>query len=309
MAVPDFQSYMTPMLQLLSDGQPRRITDISVGLSQHFQLTSVDLQDLIPSGKKSRHYDRVGWSATYMKQAGLLASPKRGWYQMTDRGYQALSSGSVVNTDYLRSFPEFVEFQMRTRDGLSVNGSSSLGAERVPVVEHTPDEVLEAASQTLRNALALDLLERIKESSPQFFEQLVIDLLLAMGYGGSEREAARRVGQSGDGGIDGIINEDRLGLDVIYIQAKRWESSVRARDVRDFAGSLEERKAIKGIFITTSDFTRDARDFVERIGKRIILIDGAKLADLLIDFNVGVGTRKTYVVKKIDEDYFTDLES
>jgi restriction system protein len=130
-----------------------------------------------------------------------------------------------------------------------------------------------------------------------------------MGYGGSEREAARRVGQSGDGGIDGIINEDRLGLDVIYIQAKRWEGSVRARDVRDFAGSLEERKAIKGIFITTSDFTRDAREFVERIGKRIILIDGAKLADLLIDFNVGVGTRKTYVVKKIDEDYFTDLES
>lgn len=309
MAVPDFQSYMTPMLQLLSDGQPRRITEISEALAKYFGLNDTDLQDLIPSGKKSRHYDRVGWSATYMKQAGLLISLKRGWYQITEQGFQASTNGERIDTEFLRRFPEFIAFQTRTRESSATNDSEPITLPQISIAEHTPDEVLDSASQTLRNALAIDLLERVKESPPQFFEQLVIDLLLAMGYGGSQRDAAQRVGQSGDGGIDGIINEDRLGLDVIYIQAKRWESSVGARDVRDFAGSLEEKKAIKGVFITTSDFTKDAREFVGRIGKRIILIDGQKLADLLIDFDVGVGIRKTYIIKKIDEDYFTDLES
>jgi restriction system protein len=309
MAVPDFQSYMAPMLQLMTAGQPRRITEISQAIAQHFELNPLDLEDLIPSGKKSRHYDRVGWSATYMKQAGLLISPKRGWYQIAERGIQAIESNERIDTQFLRRFPEFLEFQLRTRDSVSTIGSEVIHTREIAIDDHTPDEVLESASQTLRNALAIDLLERVKESPPQFFEQLVIDLLLAMGYGGSQRDAAQRVGQSGDGGIDGIINEDRLGLDVIYIQAKRWESSVGARDVRDFAGSLEEKKAIKGVFITTSDFTKDAREFVGRIGKRIILIDGQRLADLLIDFNVGVGIRKTYIIKKIDEDYFADLES
>jgi restriction system protein len=244
-----------------------------------------------------------------MKQAGLLISLKRGWYQITEQGFQASTNGERIDTEFLRRFPEFIAFQTRTRESSATNDSEPITLPQISIAEHTPDEVLDSASQTLRNALAIDLLERVKESPPQFFEQLVIDLLLAMGYGGSQRDAAQRVGQSGDGGIDGIINEDRLGLDVIYIQAKRWESSVGARDVRDFAGSLEEKKAIKGVFITTSDFTKDAREFVGRIGKRIILIDGQKLADLLIDFDVGVGIRKTYIIKKIDEDYFTDLES
>lgn len=305
MAVPDFQSYMTPMLNLLSDGIERRITDISENLASYFGLTEVDRQDLIPSGKKSRHYDRVGWAATYMKQAGLLMSLRRGWYQITERGYEVVRSGDMVNSEYLRQFPEFQEFQNRTRGGdnstaMSVGTADSLSDAL------TPDEILDSGYQRLRNALAIDLLNRLKESSSQFFEQAVIDVLLAMGYGGSERDAARRVGQSGDGGIDGIINEDRLGLDVIYIQAKRWQGTVGARDVRDFAGSLEEKKALKGVFITTSDFTKDARDFVGRIGKRIILIDGQELAQLMIDFDVGVNVRKTYVVKRIDEDYFSE---
>ena len=306
MAVPGFQSYMSPILQLLADGQERRITEISDILAQHFQLTEADIRDLIPSGRKSRHYDRVGWAATYMKQAGLLASPRRGWYVVTARGAEVAQADVLVDTDFLRRYPEFVEFQSRTKAdssdlvppvGMSMEAANSI---------HTPAETLDAGYQTLRNALAVELLERLLEASPQFFEQVVIDLLLAMGYGGSQREAARRVGQSGDGGIDGIINEDRLGLDVIYIQAKRWQSPVGASQVRDFTGSLEEKKAVKGIFITTSDFTHGARDFVERIGKRIVLIDGETLAQLMIDFDIGVTARKTYVIKRVDEDYFSE---
>lgn len=302
MTVPDFQAYMTPFLQLLNDGQERRITDVAQALAAFFGLTSDDLDELIPSGKKSRHYDRVGWAATYLKQAGLLHSPRRAWYQITQRGAAVVSAGHNVNVEFLRQFPEFVAFQTRTRidNGGSDHGNISVEA------KHTPDEILEAAYQELRNALAADLLERLKQTSPRFFEQAVIDLLLAMGYGGSQRDAARRVGQSGDGGIDGIINEDKLGLDVVYIQAKRWQGSVGARDVRDFAGSLEEKKAMKGVFITTSDFTREARDFVGRIGKRIVLIDGDELAQLMIEYNIGVTSKQTYIVKRMDEDYFSE---
>jgi restriction system protein len=225
---------------------------------------------------------------------------------VTARGLELAKSGETINNDLLRRYPEFRAFQARTRvdrtEGISIDAISS----DEPPTRHTPDETLDSVYQTLRNTLALDLLERLKQGSPQFFEEAVIDVLLAMGCGGSQRDAARRVGQSGDGGIDGIINEDRLGLDVVYIHAKRWQGTVGARDVRDFAGSLEEKKALKGVFITTSDFTRDARDFVGRIGKRIVLIDGEELAQLLIDFNIGVSARKTYVIKKIDEDYFSD---
>jgi restriction system protein len=304
MTVPGYQEYMTPMLRLLSDGQTLHINEISDRLARYFSLTEEDLSEMIPSGRKSRHVDRVGWAATYMKQAELLTKPERGLYQLSHRGYEVVRSGQTVNSAFLARFTEFQAFKARTRQS---NDNSMIA----PVIEdmteeiHTPDETMEASYLKLRSTLAADLLERLKEGSPRFFEQAVIDLLLAMGYGGSRREAARRVGQSGDGGIDGTINEDRLGLDVVYIQAKRWANSVGARDVRDFAGSLEERKALKGVFITTSDFTRDARDFVERIGKRIVLIDGERLAGLMIDFNVGVTARETYVIKKIDEDYFS----
>lgn len=302
MTVPDFQTYMTPFLHLMQDRQERKITDIVQELADYFKLSDDDLEDMIPSGKKSRHVDRVGWAATYLKQAGLLHSPRRAWYQITERGLQVAASGHTVNVDYLRQFPEFVSFQTRTRGDNFVSARIEPSAE----IKQTPDEVLETAYQHLRNALASDLLERLKQASPRFFEQVVIDLLLAMGYGGSQRDAARRVGQSGDGGIDGVINEDKLGLDVVYIQAKRWQSPVGVRDVRDFAGSLEERKTMKGIFITTSDFTREAREFVSRIGKRVVLIDGNELAQLLIDYNIGVNSKQTYVIKRIDEDYFSE---
>ncbi|MFQ3566807.1 MAG: restriction endonuclease [Aggregatilineales bacterium] len=291
---------MNPMLHLLSDGQPRRITDIAADLAEYFHLTEDELAELIPSGRKSRHYDRVGWAATYMKQACLLSSPQRGLYQITERGLEVVRSGDVVNTKYLQRFREFEEFRNRSGGTKTVNGPPAPPPD-------TPEEILEVNYQQLRGALAAELLDRLKQTSPRFFEQAVIDLLLAMGYGGSQREAAQRIGKTGDGGIDGIISEDRLGLDVIYIQAKRWkEGPVGARDVRDFAGSLEEKRASKGVFITTSDFTRDAREYVDRIGKRIVLIDGEQLAEMMIDFNIGITARRTYVVKRIDEDYFSE---
>lgn len=305
MAVPDYQTYMTPMLQLLSDGQERRITDISAILADHFNLSEEDRREMIPSGKKSRHYDRVGWAATYMKQANLVLSPRRAWYQITQRGLDIVNAGYQVNTAYLEQFLEFQEFRARSR---AVNDVEEIIS--TPLNEQTqlqtPAEVIDLAYQELRAALASELLDRLKEASPQFFEQAVVDLLLAMGYGGSAPDAGRRVGRSGDGGIDGIINEDQLGLDVVYIQAKRWQGTVGAPEIRSFAGSLDERKSQKGVFITTSDFTAEARNYVERASRRIVLIDGQRLAQLMIDYNIGVTARKTYVIKRVDEDFFSE---
>ena len=305
MAVPDYQTYMTPLLQLLSDDQARHINDISDRLAQHFEMSEADLRDMIPSGKKSRHYDRVGWAATYMKQAGLLIKPARGWYQLSERGYEVVRSGDTVNTEYLWRFAEFVEFQTRKREsGVDIDmGSIEIfGTARE---QRTPEESMQGGYQTLRATLAAELLERVKQESSGFFEKLVIDLLVAMGYGGTRAEAGQRVGQSGDDGIDGVINEDRLGLDVIYLQAKRWNSSVGSAVVREFSGSLELQGARKGVLITTGTFTKDAVETASRIPKKIVLIDGERLAQLMIDFNVGVAAKETYVIKRMDEDYFS----
>lgn len=305
MAVPDYQAYMTPLLQLLSDGQARHINDIADQLARHFRLSDADLQDMIPSGKKSRHVDRVGWAATYLKQAALLEKPARGWYTLTEAGYQTVRSRDTVNTEYLWRFPAFVEFQTRKR-GNGVETSLNENAMFDQVHEQrTPEENIQAGYRTLHATLAAELLERVKQEPPDFFEHLVVDLLVAMGYGGTRAEAGQRVGQSGDGGIDGIINEDRLGLDVVYIQAKRWSTSVGSAVVREFSGSLELQGARKGVLITTGTFTKDALDTAGRIPKKIVLIDGERLAELMIEFNVGVAAKETYIVKRIDEDYFS----
>ena len=303
MAVPDYQAYMLPMLQILGDGQAKNIHELSDLLAQHFRLTDTELRETIPSGKKSRHYDRVGWAATYMKQAGLLSKPSRGWYGLSERGYQVVLSGDIVNTDYLWRFPEFVEFQTRKRDnGMDVQPSAM---EDGIHEQRTPEESLLAGYQTMRAALSTELLDRVKQASPEFFEQLVVDLLVAMGYGGSRAEAGQRVGQSGAGGIDGIINEDRLGLDVVYIQAKRWQGSVGSATVREFSGSLDMQGARKGVLMTTGTFSNDAKETVGRLPKKIVLIDGERLAQLMIEFNVGVSVREKLEIKKIDEDYFS----
>jgi restriction system protein len=298
MAVPDYQSYMKPMLELLVGSDELRITDITARMAEHFALTQEDLADMVPSGAKSRHVDRVGWAAAYLKQAGLLESPRRAFYRISPDGRAALATGDEINSAYLERYDKFQAFRSRKRGGEAPN------PEPDPDNGRTPDEVLDDTYQSLRDGLAQEILDRLHTVPPDLFEQIVIDLLLAMGYGGSGRDAARRVGRSGDGGIDGLINEDRLGLDVVYIQAKRWQGTVGTPNLRDFAGSLEERKAVKGVFITTSDFTKDARDFVNRIGKRIILINGEDLAQYMIDYDIGVKNRTTYVIKKLDEDYF-----
>jgi len=297
MTVPDYQAIMLPLLQVAADQEEHVISEVVQRLAEQFQLTPEDRKQLLPSGTQPAFENRVRWSRTYLGKSGLLESAGRGRFRITKRGLDVLASPPIaINIGFLKQFPEFVEFQRASKK-----------AESQPTAElQTPEEVLEGSYQNLRLTLAQDLLERIKQSSPQFFEQLVVELLVAMGYGGSRKDAGQAVGQSGDGGIDGIIKEDKLGLDIIYIQAKRWEAAVGRPIVQAFAGSLEGQRARKGVLITTSQFTPDAKEYVNRIEKKIILIGGQELAQLMIDHDVGVADVATYLVKKVDIDYFGD---
>jgi restriction system protein len=296
--IPDFQTVMRPLLQLASDGQIHVLTDAFSELAEHFHLTTEEQEELLPSGKQRRFENRVRWARTYLGKAGLLEAPRRGEFRITNRGLELLREvPGAINVGHLERFSEYIEFKNTTR---SNTGTSS--ADRAD----TPEESLETNFQTLRNALADDLLQRVRAASPQFFEQLVVDLLVAMGYGGSRRDAGKAVGRSGDDGIDGIINEDKLGLDVVYLQAKRWQGPVGRPVVQAFAGSLEGHRARKGVLITTSHFTPDATEYVERIEKRIVLLDGERLAQLMIDHDIGVADVATYKIKRVDLDYFPE---
>ncbi len=236
-----------------------------------------------------------------MKKAGLLESPRRGYLKITSRGLSVLQQNpGEIDIDYLKRFPEFVEFRLLRKESGVDSG------ERDTQSQQTPEEALEAAYLTLRQGLASELLQTIKGCSPAFFERLVVDILVKMGYGGTRRDAGQAVGRSGDEGVDGIIKEDRLGLDIIYVQAKRWDNPVGRPEVQKFAGALQGHRARKGIFITTSAFTKDAEDYASRIDTRIILIDGEALAHLMVDHNVGVSPVASYEVKRIDSDYFTE---
>jgi len=244
-----------------------------------------------------------------MKQAGVVSSPKRGWYVLTDRGHEIVRSGlPKIDAAYLQRYPEFLEFRARSKPNGEESEAEAAPAQSPAVnLALTPEEALEEAYSRLRRDLEAELLDTVKTVTPQFFERLVIDLLVQMGYGGSREEAARAVGKSGDGGIDGVIDEDRLGLDVIYVQAKRWEGSVGRPEIQKFAGALQGQRAKKGIFITTSYFTKDAEDYAQRIESRIVLIDGRRLASLMFDANVGVSARSSFTVKSIDGDYFEEV--
>ncbi len=302
MAVPDFQSLMLPLLKMVSDGQEHSLRALVDVLAMQLKLTDDDKNEMLPGHTKTKFYDRIGWARTYMKMAGLLESTGRGTICITKRGLDLLKSNPAsINVRLLKQYPEFVEFQSVSRHS---NKRDSVEVEEEPT--QTPEELLEASYQSLRQSLARELLERIKGCSPGFFEILVVDLLVAMGYGGSRRDAGQAVGQSGDGGIDGIIKEDKLGLDVVYIQAKRWESKVGRPVVQAFAGSLEGQRARKGVLITTSQFSQDAKDYVNKIEKRIILIDGEQLAQFMIDHGIGVTEVANYTIKKADLDYFGD---
>ena len=303
MPIPDYQSCMLPLLRYAADGREHALKDAVEALAEKFRLTKSERSQYLPSGQQTVIQNRVAWARTYMQKAGLLATPRRGHLLITERGQSGLRENPrAIDVSTLERFPEFVEFKGLRREKRDEPGAPLVAPQ--PDTEKTPDEALEAAYDRLRSELAAQILSTIKASDPALLERLVVDLLVKMGYGGSRKDAGQAIGRSGDEGIDGIIKEDRLGLDIIYVQAKRWEATVGRPEVQKFAGALDGQRATKGICITTSEFSRDAENYVAKIDKKIILSDGQTLARLMIDFGVGVTSVSTYEVKKYDSDYF-----
>lgn len=298
MVVPNYRDIMLPLLKFLGDKKEHSFRETIEQLANEFNLTEEDKKTLLPSGLQPVFDNRVGWSKTYLKKAGLLENKRRGYFNITDEGLKVLDQNpSKIDDNFLMQFPSFAEFKS--------------GGKNKPIPhEHpepeTPEELLENSYQNLRNNIAQELLSNVKSCSPEFFEKLVIDLLLNMGYGGSRRDAGEAIGQSGDGGIDGIIKEDKLGLDTIYIQAKRWENTVSRPEIQKFAGALQGQQAKKGVFITTSTFSGGAKEYANIIDSKVVLIDGERLTQLMIDYDIGVSKIKSYDLKKIDTDYFTE---
>jgi len=301
MTIPDFQTIMLPLLKYAGDGQEKSLRDAYDNLAITFSLTEEERKELLPSGRQSTFENRESWASTHLKKASLLSSPKRGHFQITQRGIDVLKKNSTrIDLKFLRRYPEFVEF----RTGRNKQGGKA--TELNDDQEVTPEEAIEASYLKLRDELADELLEIIKTCSPSFFEQLVVDLLVRMGYGGTRKDAGMAIGRSGDGGIDGIIKEDRLGLDEIYIQAKRWEGTVSRPEIQKFAGALLGQQARRGVFITTSDFSKAAHDYADAIDSKIVLIDGETLTQLMIDYDLGVNPVATYPLKRVDLDYFVE---
>lgn len=309
MAIPDFQTIMLPLLRLAGDGQVWLTHDARDRLADEFGLTDDEREQLLPSGTQRTFANRVAWAVSYLKQARLVDSAGRSKFQITDRGRATLADPpSRITIRYLmENFPEFREFKERSSKPKSGPTSPPTDAAEE---QETPEERLQSAEQTLRRALETELLDRIKQVTPAFFEQIVLKLLTAMGYGGSAEEAAAHLGRGGDEGVDGVINEDKLGLDVVYVQAKRYQDQTVGRPaVQGFAGSLEGQRARKGVFITTSQFSPEARDFVKRIEKRIVLIDGEELARLMIEHGVGVTEVRRYSLLRLDETFFEEADA
>lgn len=305
MAVPTFEEFMLPSLLVMSDRQTRKIGEIIELVVNQMSLSEDDKKEMVPSQVEPRYVNRIGWAIYYIMRANLLGRPKRGYYIITQLGLDTLSTKpETINVDYLMKFEEFRIFhslgRKNTNQVVSKNESLELSTTR------TPQESIQVAFDELYASLASDLLDVIKKVPPSFFEKLVVDLLLAMGYGGSRAEAGRAVGQSGDGGIDGIIDEDKLGLDKVYIQAKRWDNVVGRPELNKFVGSLAGVHADKGVFITTSDYTKEAKEYIGKVGKNISLINGEKLVELMIEHNIGVSESTRFIVKRIDSDYFPE---
>lgn len=300
MAIPDYQSCMLPLLHFYGDGKDHTFREAVEALEKAFKMTDEERRELLPSGQQEIFDNRIGWARTYIKKAGLIESPKRGINKITARGLDVLKKKpSRIDVNYLMQFDEFKEFRALKHQKV-VEISESI------VNDNTPEESLEIAYQRIRDDLAAELLQRLKMCSPSFFERLVVEVIVKMGYGGTRQDAGKAIGKSGDGGIDGIIKEDRLGLDAIYIQAKRWENVVGRPEIQKFVGALSGHHAKKGLFITTSYFSFDAADYVSRIDAKVVLIDGETLAQLMIEHNVGVSTVNAYEIKKVDSDYFAE---
>jgi restriction system protein len=295
---------MLPLLSLASDSEEHRLRDAIEQLADHFDLTEDERKELLPSGSQATFDNRVGWARTYMKKAGLLESPRRGYFRITDRGLQALKQKpETIDVKFLEQYPEFLEFKTRSNTESTTTEIDTT----VPTEERTPREVMEDAYVTIRGGLIGELLEQIMQGSPSFFERLVVDLLVSMDYGGTRKDAGEAVGRSGDEGIDGIIKEDRLGLEVVYIQAKRWKDTVGRPEIQRFVGALHGQNARKGVFITTSSFSNGAIQYAEGLSDKVVLIDGETLANLMIDHGVGVALEEAYEIKRVDFDYFDEV--
>ena len=301
--IPDYQSLMLPLLKLVSDKQEHKYRDLIEKLAIEFQITDEERKELLASGNQAIFDNRVGWAKTYLKKAGLLDSPKRATFVITQIGLDTLKKNpDRVDAKYLRQFPAFLEFQNASRNDNETEEETTV----IAVSEQTPEENLDKAYQRIRKSLASELLQNVVDLSPTFFERLVVELLVKMGYGGSIKDAGKAIGKSGDEGIDGTIKEDKLGLDIIYIQAKRWKPGnvVGRPELHKFVGALAGQGAKKGIFITTSNFTKEALDYTPKNETKIVLIDGEQLAQLMFDYNLGCTTQQIYELKKIDSDYF-----
>ena len=302
MAIPDFQTLMLPALKLGATGEIQ-IKDAIEFLSDEFQLTPEEREHLLPSGTMTTMRNRVTWAISYLVQAKLLHRPKRGYFTVTERGKEVLANPPAkIDIKFLEQYPEFLEFRTKKK-------SPSTLSEMAPADESsTPEERIDTAYTEINVALKDELLAKVLEASPTFFEKLIVDLLLAMGYGGASSEAGRHIGKSGDGGIDGVIDEDKLGLDIIYLQAKRYapENTVGRPEIQKFAGSLIGKGANKGVFVTTSSFSGHAREYARNVPQRIILIDGEKLMSLMLEHNVGVRVNREIELKRIDEDFFVE---
>lgn len=301
MSIPNYQSIMLPLLKLLADKQEHSLHDSIENLAQIFKLSTEERKELLPSGQQPVFNNRVGWSRTYMKKAGLIETTRRGFFKITKRGLEALKQNPPeINVNFLEQYPEFIEFIELRKEKEKV----SPGIEAIE--KQSPEDLLVYGYQKIRQELSDELLTQIKSCSPEFFERLVVELIVKMGYGGSRKDAGKAIGKTGDEGIDGIIKEDKLGLDIIYIQAKRWENAVSRPEIQKFAGALQGHRAKKGIFITTSSFSKEALDFVSKIDSKIVLIDGEHLTQLMIDHDIGVSKIASYDIKRIDTDYFLD---
>ena len=294
---------MLPLLQFMADNKERSLGEVREHLADEFALTDDDRAQLLPSGQQPVFTNRVAWAKVYLSQAGLLVSERRGYFQISPAGLKVLQGRpQKIGIKFLEQFPKFIEFKYRSRKRQEETPEPTQGDEE----SETPEETLDSAYQKIRSGLVSELLAKIKDGTPHFFERLVVELLLKMGYGGSRREAGEAIGKAGDEGIDGIIREDRLGLDVVYLQAKKWEGTVGRPEIQKFVGALHGKRARKGVFLTTGTFSSEASAYVEYIEPRIILIDGDRLAELMIDYEVGVTTVTEYKIKRVDSDYFSD---
>lgn len=302
--IPDFQTIMLPLLEILGDKTEHRLKELITNISDLFKLTETERNELLPSGNQAIINNRVGWAITYMKKAGLILSPQRATFIITENGVEVISKKTAnINVAFLKKLPKFQKWQ---EDFSSKVKAGNEIEEVIITTDKSPQEIIDHSFQEINSLLSIEILDLIKVMDPHRFEQLVIDLLIKMGYGGSKIEAGNAIGKSGDGGIDGIINEDKLGLDTIYIQAKRWSNSINIKDVRDFAEALLSKKSRKGVFIATSCFPKSAYEFIGKIEPKIILIDGNKLVNLMIEYNLGVTIETKYEVKKVDTDYFIE---